>query len=226
MDKKCSSRVLKPLPGARPAAGGPARAKAGPADTPTSWVLRAFAGQAGPAGSRAAHGARETDQQAAAAGLEAERAALAAERARLEHARGLLQSCADSLGASRKDVLQQAEAELAELSIQIAALVIHEEIGRRPELIVKQVEAALARIRESGTITIRIHPSALKVIQEHSWRVTETLDPATRLHFEPDASIVPGGCLVETVQRIVDARIETQLGRIGKAFADAPPEMP
>ena len=46
----------------------------------------------------------------------------------------------------------------------------------------------------------------------------KSLEDAARLRFDPDPSLAPGGCIVETAQRIVDADIETQLHRIGAAL--------
>jgi flagellar assembly protein FliH len=157
-------------------------------------------------------------EQTATARLESERSAVAAERARLEQAASLLEACVDGLTAARADILQGAEQELVELALKIATQVLHDEVTQRPEIIVCQAENALAKIKEEGMITIRVHPLMLNALRDACPRLLAALGPAARLHFEPDLSISPGGCLVETQHQILDARFSSQIARIGLAL--------
>lgn len=207
MDRRCWSRVLKLSSGA-----GPVRALPLPSVAPSGPGISAALGP-GSSGS-------------AAAALERERLALNAERVRLQQVITLLQSSVEKLAAARQEVLRGAEEEILELSLQVARRVIHDEVTHRPELIGPQVQAALARVRESGAVTVRVHPSALPILQESAGALFESLESAAKLHFEPDASVEPGGCLVETPQRIVDARVESQLNKIGQALKQADTDTP
>ena len=198
MDKRSWSKVLK--------AG-------------TAWPIEKWRGGAGGAPAKGA-GPRImlSPEQAAAARLEAERAALAAARQRLEQAAAFLETCGKCLGGARDAVLQDVEKELVDLVLKVATQVIHDEVTQRPELITFQVETALARVKEDGLITVRLHPLLLEVVREAGPRLLESLRTTARLHFEPDPSIAPGGCVVETSQQIVDARIGSQIARIGAAL--------
>lgn len=184
----------------------------------------------GPAGEQGIASGRleeeRADLAAERARLAAEEARLVAEQARLEHAASFLQACAESVAAARDEILRGAEGYLVDLVLKIASRVIHDEVSQRPDLITAQVQAALARVREEGAITVRIHPSAVGLVQEARSRLLEPLEATTRVHFEPDASIAPGGCVVETTQRIVDARIESQLVRIGDELRNDLSESP
>ena len=208
MDRRCWSNVLK--------AGAP-------------WPIEK--GRAMGTGSTSSGGSRSSPglsritlspEQAASARLEAERAALVAERIRLEQATLLLESCARCLTEAREAVLLDVQQELLDLVLKVAMQVIHDEVAQRPELITFQVEKALARVKEDSMMTVRVHPSMLDILRQASPRVLESLGPMARLHFEPDSSIAPGGCMVETSQQIVDARIATQLARIGTALKQGP----
>ena len=161
-------------------------------------------------------------EQAATARLEAERGALAAERTRIEQAASFLETCARCLTETRDAVLLDVQQELVDLVLKVAMQVIHDEVAQRPEVITLQVEKALARVKEDSMMTVRVHPSMLDILRQASPRILESLGPTARLHFEPDSSIAPGGCMVETSQQIVDARIATQLDRIGTALKQAP----
>jgi flagellar assembly protein FliH len=157
-------------------------------------------------------------EQTAAARLDAEREALAAERSRLEQASVFLETCARCITDARETVLSDVEQQLVDLVMQIATQVIHDEVTQRPELITFQVQTAILRVKEDGMMTVRVNPLMLETLREASSHILVTLGPAARLHFEPDASIAPGGCIVETTQQIVDARIASQLARISTAL--------
>lgn len=154
------------------------------------------------------------------------RSDLEAERARLEQAGAVLQGCAEKLAAARGDLLNGVEEDLVSLVLNIARSVIHSELTQHPELITAQVETALARVRDDGSITVRVHPSALGFLHEARSRLLESLSDAGRLHFEPDASLAPDGCVVESNYRIVDARVESQLGQIEEGLRSRPQGKP
>jgi flagellar assembly protein FliH len=209
VDRRCLSKVLK------------SRADAGRTAPPAAWRAVRLQPLPLPAGSgdRSGAGSRSLEQTATER-LEAERTALGAERVRLEQAALLLESCANGLTAARADFLQGAERELVELALKIATQVIHDEVTQRPEVIISQAQTALAKIKEEGVITIRVHPLMLEVLRNASPRLLDGLGPATRLHFEPDPAISPGGCMVETQHKIVDARLNSQAARIGTALIE------
>ena len=182
-------------------------------------------GSTSSAGSRSLPGVSRltlSPEQAASARLEAERVALVAERIRLEQATLLLETCARCLTEAREAVLSDVQQELLDLVLKVAMQVIHDEVTQRPELITFQVQTALAHVKEDGIMTVRVHPLMLDILREASPRLLESLGPTVRLHFDPDPSIAPGGCLVETSQQIVDARIASQLARIGTALKQDP----
>lgn len=203
MDKKCWSNVLK-------------------AGVPWPMVNRHPSGTDSPPGPRPVPGVTArpalSSEQAAIARLEAARGSLEAERTRIEQAASMLEICARVLNEGRETVLMDVQQQLVDLVLKIATQVIHDEVTQRPELITFQVEAALARVKEDGMMTVRVHPLMLDILREASPRILGANGTTARLHFEPDPSIAPGGCMVETTQQIVDARIASQLSRIGAAL--------
>jgi len=208
VDRRCWSNVLK--------AGAP---------WPTEKGRVTGSGSMSSAGPRSSPGVSRitlSPEQAASTRLEAERAALAAERTRIEQAASFLETCARCLTEVRDAVLLDVQQELVDLVLKVAMQVIHDEVAQRPEVVILQVEKALARVKEDSMMTVRVHPSMLDILRQASPRILESLGPTARLHFEPDSSIAPGGCMVETSQQIVDARIATQLARIGTALKQGP----
>ena len=205
MDKKCWSNVLKA------GAAWPMVKKRGvPAVSPF------------PADQRSAPGApfrvALSPEQTAAAWLNAERSAVTAERGRLEQALLFVETCAKYISDARDALLLDVEQQLMDLVMKVATQVIHDEITQRPELIRFQVQAALSRVKEDGMMTVRVHPLMLEILRDGSPDIMASLGTTARLHFEPDPTIAAGGCIVETTQQIVDARIASQLARISTAL--------
>jgi flagellar assembly protein FliH len=204
VDKKCWSNVLK--------AGA-------------AWPMvkrRPAASSLPPAGLRSGAGALPrlglSLEQAAVERLEAEQAAVALEHLRLEQAASFLETCAQCITDTREALLQDVEQHLMDLVMKVATQVIHDEVTQRPELIRFQVQAALARVKEDGMMTVRVHPLMLDIVRDASRDITASVGRTARLHFEPDPSIAAGGCMVETTHQIVDARIASQLTRISTAL--------
>jgi|GEM_PF-4293256 len=205
MDKKYWSNVLKAFPGAM---APPTQARRAPG----SWSPRTYpaaAGQVTPQTSA------PDPTIAALAGLEVERKALAAERTDLEQTSLLLQTCLAEIAARRAAWCRQDGEDLVGLIVKIAAVVIHDEVTQRPDVIASQVKAALMRVKEDGLLTLRVHPRTVESLRA---AMPSLLTSERRLHIEPDASIEPGGCLVETPQRIVDARLDVQLALVAGAL--------
>ena len=212
MDKKCSSRVLKAVPAVPVGRQGAAEPSKSIRSAQGHGPSRTYPAVAG----KAANWTPAPDPTAVAvAKLEAERTALAAERTCLAQAGTFLQACASALTSARDEVLTSAEHELVDLVLKIARLVIQDEVTQRPELIASQVQAALTRVKEDGVIIVRVHPQMMGSLREAAPRL---IAPGSRLHFEPDASVEPGGCLVETPQRLVDARLAGQMAVIDGAL--------
>jgi len=59
-----------------------------------------------------------------------------------------------------------------------------------------------------------------RTVQTSLFEFLPHVEKLENVHFEADAAITTGGCVVETNFGTVDARIESQLDQIDAAFAD------
>lgn len=112
------------------------------------------------------------------------------------------------------DQLRRAEEgighEILEISIDLARQVIRQELSTDKEAIYPVVIEALAQLIDDGLPTaIRLNPVDLALMKGS---LEETL---VRRPFEliPDASVSPGGCIVESPSTSVDATIEKRWKR-------------
>ena len=114
-----------------------------------------------------------------------------------------------------KDLLRkQAEVDLLKISIAISRRVIRQKLSQNPEVVMEYIHEAIKKIGHAETVLIRIHPQYLDRLTEERAKLMGLVDGTKWLRFEPDIKLMPGECVVETPDRIVDARLDSQLGII------------
>ncbi len=160
-------------------------------------------------------GEREAFERGRAAGLEqakAETTDLLARQGRL------LDTLVQELRATRELLLKDAEEPIAALALEIAGKVLRERHDAVRESVVAQVREAVARVKDGGPLKVLVHPADAPLLEQARDLVSASMEEGAILSIEPDPRISPGGCMVETPEKLVDARIETQLVRIGEAL--------
>jgi type III secretion protein L len=120
----------------------------------------------------------------------------------------------DALEAARQALLTldvKYEPEIIRLAVKIAAKIIGEELRLRPETIVSIARECLRSVRHEHSLTLRVNPTATDEVQRNLDALTEVTVSGRRVQVMADASVAPGGCIIESVVGIIDARLETQL---------------
>lgn len=154
----------------------------------------------------ARQGREEVRQQAEAETRRALDLVAQAEQDRLHHAR-------------------QAEIDIIELALAIAKKVILREVAIDHGIVQEQVRRTIALMDEKGLIRVRVNPEEFDALQAIRPTLHGSDGKPVRVHVECDASVQAGGCVLESSQYFIDARIETQLEEIwqGMLAADASP---
>jgi flagellar assembly protein FliH len=141
---------------------------------------------------------------------------LAAEqiRDRLETVLPALDRVIEALDIERERWLTDWEGTAVRLSAIMAEKLVRRELSLHPELTVEVVREALQLAAGRPQITVRLHPLDLAQLEENGPDIVERLSRLGETALTPDESLSRGGCLIETRQGVIDARIETQLSRI------------
>jgi len=113
----------------------------------------------------------------------------------------------------------QSEHELRELALAIAECLLKKELSVAPEVIVHVVQNALLRVANSREVRIRVSTADLPALRAAQAQIRELLPADTRIELT-SAEIEPGGCIVESVQGVVDASVETQLQQVRDVLHD------
>jgi flagellar assembly protein FliH len=156
--------------------------------------------------------AREEGQ---AEGLEKGRQAVSAE---LEAVTQRLRQAYMDIERYRKQLYLKVEKEAVDLALAVARKIIGQEISVDRQIVLNVVKGALDKVIDHERVKIRINPQEMEMIQTAMFEFLPHVENLENVHFEPDAGITSGGCIVETDFGNIDARIENQLEQIQTAF--------
>lgn len=161
----------------------------------------------------------EIEEHAYVRGYEAGFAAgEAAEAERLRSAARALREAREAVLEGTQHLIGNAEANLCALAIAVAQHILGPELAVSRDALVATVRQALSEFPLDQTLIVRLNPAdyatAVGALEG---------DPAARrdAQWVPDPRVVPGGCLVEGRDRIVDGRVDTALERLYRRLAAA-----
>jgi flagellar assembly protein FliH len=134
-----------------------------------------------------------------------------AERARLRSAFDAANDALCTLTANQSEWAAAFEDNVCALATAIARNLMERELRADPMLLRALVKRATIEFGVAEPVRVRVNPTDLSAlsIAADMHGVAEPLG-----HWTPDATIAPGGCVVEGQERIVDGRVDTALERL------------
>lgn len=117
----------------------------------------------------------------------------------------------------RDTALADAERELLRLSVKIAEKIIGHELERDAATFAEIVSTALRYARRNETLTVRVNPDDLSLVQERRERLDST-GRARFIDIVADPHVKRGGCVIESESGTIDAQLETQLRVLERAL--------
>ena len=111
----------------------------------------------------------------------------------------------------RKDIMEEMESQVIDLVVLIAKKVIKIISKESKDIIVENVQHALAMVRKKGEIIIRINPIDLNISSDYLKKMTDSIEHEGTIQFIEDGLIERGGCVVESEFGEIDARIHSQI---------------
>lgn len=132
-----------------------------------------------------------------------------------------LETLVSSLQVERERWLADWEAAAVLLSVSIAEKIIRRELSQRPALAGDLIRQALRLVAGHSQVKLRLNPQDLTELQSGQCDVAQCLSHLPDTVLVPDEAVSPGGCIVETLHGVIDARIETQLQRIVDELLEA-----
>ncbi|MBI9085891.1 MAG: hypothetical protein JEZ11_19990 [Desulfobacterales bacterium] len=163
--------------------------------------------------------ARDCEQAAHARGYaEGEKAGMDLGRQSLDPVMTQMRQTLVELEKLKKRLVSDAEAEAVALALAISRKIVRQEIATDPQVVLNTVRAALEKVVERDRIRIRLNPQDLEAARDAFGQFSQLTDGMESVSFDADASISPGGCLVETQFGDIDGRIDHQMEWLEETF--------
>lgn len=151
-----------------------------------------------------------------------EAAALTEQKLRQEYEQAL-STARDALNASlaqfseeRNDYFARVESEILQLSLSIAAKILHREAQVDPMLVATLVRMAVERMRDDSIVTVRVHPDHVA-----AWKRHFATDPAmARVSVIEDPALTDQDCILQTELGSANFGLDSQLKEIEQGFFD------
>jgi len=130
----------------------------------------------------------------------------------------LVYQLAHEAAEGKEQILANSESDIVNLVIEVAKKVIGEEINLNRQVITQVAATAIAQVRSTDPLTIRVNPQDVETLMDY-WNDALGENPGER-HWQivADRRVRAGGCIIDTEAGQVDAQIDTQLVRIRNAF--------
>ncbi len=123
----------------------------------------------------------------------------------------MLSSFIEQLKKREAELTRTLAPRLADFATELAAKIIHREIGQDIALVTRQAEQAVMKILERDKLLIRVNPSDEELMKEHKPTLVEMFDGIDKIEVIGDPEIERGGCIIETDLIKVDAQPHAQL---------------
>lgn len=114
------------------------------------------------------------------------------------------------------------EQEMFKLTMQIARKVVKEEVRQHPEVVLSVIQDALRRVRNSGSIRVRVNPLDLETARKGKNQLLRVVEGARGFEIVEDRRVEQGSCVIDTEHGIIDARLSLQLDEIERGLQTQP----
>jgi flagellar assembly protein FliH len=148
-------------------------------------------------------------------------AGIAASHERTSSAVMMLHAAARLVAATEATVLNVLEDNLSALAVCVARQIVAREVRTSPEITIDLVRLAVTEFPQDQPLRIRINPLDLSTLSTTPGGEAVRIAPDREINWVADARIIPGGCVVEGRERIIDGRVDTALERTYRALSSS-----
>ncbi|MGA2849166.1 MAG: FliH/SctL family protein [Terracidiphilus sp.] len=135
---------------------------------------------------------------------------------KLQAGRSRINAAISGFDAQRTEYFARVEAEIVQLSLAIAAKILHREAQVDPMLVATLVRIAVEKMREGSKVTVRVGPSRFA-----QWKAYFASQPSvSRVEVVENAELSEHDCLLETELGATNFGLDTQLKEVEHGFFD------
>jgi len=135
-------------------------------------------------------------------------------RKQTENLRMNLQQIIAQVQAKREEFFAVTRKSVLRFAFRIAEKIVKAHVQIDEEMVLRNIEAAVAFIAQEHKLQIFINPSEFEVVQEFVPQLKSDFPKIEAVNLVPDMNIGRGCCIVRTKVGQIDATIQTQLEEI------------
>jgi flagellar assembly protein FliH len=125
----------------------------------------------------------------------------------------------------RLKIVAGSEDEIVQLAVAVARKIIDRELLSSPEIIVNIVKRAIGKATDREELTVRVNPDSIDGVISAQDKIVNSAKGIRKLKFLADPNVSQGGCVIESLNGTVDARVERQLSEIEQALTEVGPNV-
>lgn len=110
--------------------------------------------------------------------------------------------------------LERSKEAIVELAVKSAEKIIQDTLEETPELFNNIVEKALKEFKDTGRVTMYLHPDNYKHVIEQKDELTELLGKTKNLSIYTNNTLGKNSCMIEHPYGQIDANVDTQFEQI------------
>ena len=130
--------------------------------------------------------------------------------AELDDMLSTMRGLVDVARAERHKIIEGAEPEIIKLAMSLAEKIIHQQVSVDKSVVVSMARAAITRLVNRETVTVRVNPADIEMIRENKEKMLANSD-IEHLRIVEDNRVDRGGVVMETESGTIDAKIMTQV---------------
>lgn len=119
-----------------------------------------------------------------------------------------------------KDIVSNAEKKILELSMAIVQKVLPQHFIDVPQIVLPLIKSALEKVKDQNSIVLRVAPEDYEMTLMARNEFQMMIEGEERIMITEDQTLQRGGCVIETANGNVDARLSTQLELLKKAMQE------
>ena len=127
-----------------------------------------------------------------------------------------------SFAETRKNYFARVEVEVVQLSLAIAAKILHREAQVDPLLLAAVVQIALGQLKDGSIASIRVRPEDAPRWKAH----VDFLALSLNVSVVEDGALEPGDCVLDTDLGTVNFSLSVQLKEVEQGFLDVLAQKP
>ncbi|HOM72402.1 MAG TPA: FliH/SctL family protein [Armatimonadota bacterium] len=113
------------------------------------------------------------------------------------------------------------EPQLLKLAVDIAQKIVRSRIDDSDGFVLTTIKEGLRQLRDRQDLKIRVNPEDYQLVREHKEEIMSSCDGIRAVEVIEDRRVDKGGCLIESGNGHLDARIDTQLKEVERALTEA-----